>query len=205
MKRGIITTKKISGDVYFLNRNGRSILPPSIGVEVFIMENFYGTSIREAVDTAKTYAAGALKAKVEQKIRGYNCLSVVRNIRVSYVVKQDFPKQGTYERIMYFKKGDQILKKGDLGTEFFWVIDGLVDIAGVDYGAGSIFGRAAFSDGVRKMDAYAKTDVSLVAIEKNHPNIENKLPVIKYQFDQEKQKIKTARPKAKVEAVLVNA
>jgi hypothetical protein len=129
---------------------------------------------------------------------------VVRNIRVNYVVKQEFPKQGTYERILYFQKGDQILKKGDQGLEFFWVIDGLVDIAGINYGPGSIFGRAAFSDGIRKMDAYAKTDVSLVAINRDHPNIENKLPVIKFQFDEEKKKIKSARPKADVETVLMN-
>ena len=203
MQRGIITTKKVTGDIYFLNRNGKSVLSPSTDVEVFIIENFYGRTLREAVDTAKKYAVGALQAKVAQKIRGHNCLPVVRNIRVSYIIKQDFPRQGIYERILYYKKGEQILKKGDKGSEFFWVIDGLIDIAGVEYGAGNIFGRAAFSDGIRKMDVFAKTDVSLVAIERDHPNIDNKLPIIKMQFDDEKKKIKTARPKAKVEAVLI--
>ncbi|MBN2443016.1 MAG: cyclic nucleotide-binding domain-containing protein [Spirochaetales bacterium] len=205
MQKGIITTKKVTGDIYFFNRNGKTVLHPSIGVEVFIMENFFGTTLREAIDSAKKYAAGALKARVSQKVRGHNCVTVVRNIRISYVIKSEFPKQGLYERILFYHVGDQILKKGDHGSEFFWVIDGLVDIDGVDYGPGSIFGRAAFSDGIRKMDVFAKTEVSLVAIERDHPNIDNKLEVIKMQFDEEKKKIKSARPKAKVETVLVNS
>ncbi|MBN2536556.1 MAG: cyclic nucleotide-binding domain-containing protein [Spirochaetales bacterium] len=203
MQKGIITAKKVTGDVYFLDRNGDSVLHPSKNIEVAIKENFYGSTLRDAVESAKKYAIGAFCAKVAQKMRGFDCYPDVRNIRVSYSIIRSFPKHFIHERLLRFQQGDQILRKGEKGSEFFWVIDGVVEIDGVEYGRGSVFGRAAFGDGIRKKNAYAKTDVSLVAINKDHPDLMMKQAIISAMFNREREKIKNIRPRAQVEAVRI--
>jgi hypothetical protein len=203
MQKGIITAKKVTGDVHFLDRNGDQVLHPSNNIEVTLKENFYGNSLRDAVESAKKYAIGAFRSKVAQKMRGFDCFPSVRNIRVSYSIIRPFPKLDVHERLLRFRKGEQILKKGEKGSEFFWIIDGIVDIDGIEYSRGSVFGRAAFGDGIRKKDVYARTDVSLVAIDKNHPDLMMKQAVISAMFSLERDKIKDFRPRARVEAVQI--
>lgn len=203
MQKGIITAKKVTADIYFLDRSGNTVLHPSKNIEVVLKENFYGNTLRDAVESVKKYAVGAFHAKVAQKMRGFDCYPSVRNIRVSYSIVRPFPRHDVHERFLRFRKGDQILKKGEKGSEFFWVIDGLVDIDGVEYSRGNVFGRAAFGDGIRKMDAYAKTDVSLVAIDRDHPDLMMKRAIINAMFNMEREKIKNVRPRARVEAVQI--
>lgn len=203
MKSGIILAQKARGDVYFINMKGKSILPPSKNVEVPVKENFFGETLHDAVQSARRYAIGAIREKVAQKMRGHNCRPVVENIRISYLIKQGFSKSGIYQRLLNFKMGDCILKRGDRGSEFFLVREGIVDINGIEYGNGDIFGRAAFNDGIRKMDAFAKTDVTLVAIDKKHPDIRKKLKVIIDKFAEESESIRKIRPQAEIDTIFL--
>jgi hypothetical protein len=66
-----------------------------------------------------------------------------------------------------------------------------------------VFGRAAFSDGIRKKDVFAKTDVTVVAINKDHPDIISKLPVILEKFSEEVKKIRKVRPKARLDKIKI--
>jgi hypothetical protein len=203
MKGGVIITRKAMGDVYFLTRSGRAVLPPSKNVEVVIKEMFSGQTLRDAVGSAMLFAMGAIREKVAQKMRGFNCIPQVRNIRVNYIIKHGFERSDAYERLLQYREGDQIIKKGERGSEFFWIKEGIVDINGLEYKPGNVFGRAAFSDGVRKMDVFAKTDVTLVAIDKNHPALSNKLSVVLKKFAEETEKIRKVRPRASIDTVVI--
>ncbi|MBN1698761.1 MAG: cyclic nucleotide-binding domain-containing protein [Spirochaetales bacterium] len=203
MKGGVIITRKAVGDVYFVSRSGRAMLPPSKNVEVIINEMFSGQTLRDAVESAMQFASGAIKERVAQKMRGFNCVAQVRNIRVGYMIKHGFSKPDAFERILQYSEGDQIIKKGDRGSEFFWIKEGVVDINGLQYKAGNVFGRAAFSDGVRKMDVFAKTDVTIVAIDKNHPSLSDKLTVVLKKFAEETEKIRRVRPRASIDTVVI--
>lgn len=201
MGGGVIIVTKGTGDVYFLNRQGKQVIDPSKDVEVRINEEFPGITLNDAVEEAKRFIMGAIKKKVSQKMRGFDCCAVVRDIRVSYKIKFGFIGDEKLERELHFKAGQQILKKGDFGTEFFWIKEGIVDIENVEYYPGSVFGRAAFSDGIRKKDAYAKTDATVIAINKDHPELISKIPVLLEKFAEEVKKIKEVRPKAKIDKV----
>ncbi|MBN2535190.1 MAG: cyclic nucleotide-binding domain-containing protein [Spirochaetales bacterium] len=201
MGGGVIIVNKGSGDAYFLNRQGKEVIDPSRDVEVRINEEFPGITLNDAVEEAKRFIMGAIKKKVAQKMRGFDCCAVIRDIKVSYKIKFGFAGDEKLEREIHFKEGDQILKKGDTGSEFFWIKEGIVDIEGVEYYPGSVFGRAAFSDGIRKKNAYAKTDTTVIAINKNHPELINKIPVLLEKFAEEVKKIKEIRPKAKIDKV----
>lgn len=201
MSGGVIKVKKASGDVYFLNRQGKEVIDPSKDVEVKIDEEFPGLSLNDAVEEAKRFAMGAIKKKVSQKMRGFDCCAVVRNIKIGYNVKFGFVGEEKLEKEMHFKAGDQILKKGEYGTDFYWIKTGIVDIDNVEYHPGSVFGRAAFSDGIRKKDAYAKTDAVVIAINKEHPELVDKIPVLLEKFAEEVKKIQEVRPKAKIDKV----
>ena len=54
---------------------------------------------------------------------------------------------------------------------------------------------------MRKKDARAKTDVTVVAINRDHPDLINKLPVILEKFVEEVNNIKKVRPKARVDKI----
>jgi len=201
MGGGIIAVKTASADAYFLNRKGEEVIPPSKDVEVKIDEEFPGLHLKDAIEEAKRWVIGAIKKKVAQKTRGFDCSTVVRNIKLNYKIRFGFTGETELERELTFTAGDIIIKKGDKGSEFFWIKDGIVEIEGVEYQSGAIFGRAAFSDGVRKKDAYAKTDVTIIAINKNHPDIVDKIPVLLEKFAEEVKRIREVRPKAKIDDV----
>jgi hypothetical protein len=202
MGGGIIHAKKASGDVYFINNEGKEVIDPSKDVEVKMDDDFPGIVLGDAIEEAKRFAIGAIKKKVAQKMRGFDCNPVVRNVKIEYKVRYGFiGQQPDPERELYFKAGDQIIKKDDHGTEFFWIKEGIVDIEGVEYHPGSVFGRAAFSDQIRKKDAYAKTDATVIAINKDHPDLVDKIPVLLEKFAQEVKKIKEVRPKAKIDKI----
>jgi hypothetical protein len=203
MAGGVIIASKAVGDIYFLDDKGKEIMESSQDVEVKIDTEFAGITLKDAVDEAKRFATGALKKKVEQKRRGHDCTLVVRSVNVNYKVKYGFQGEDQLTREATFKAGDQILKKGDHGSEFFWVKEGIVDVDGVEYKPGNIFGRAAFSDGIRKKDVFAKTDVVVVAINKEHPDLIEKLPVILEKFATEVDMIKKVRPKEKIDKISV--
>ncbi|MBN1410066.1 MAG: cyclic nucleotide-binding domain-containing protein [Spirochaetales bacterium] len=203
MAGGVIITSEASGDVYFLDNQGKEVIESSQDVEVKMREEFAGISLKDAVDEAKRFAIGALKKKTDQKRRGHDCTIVVRNVKIDYKVKYGFKGEEQLTREVDFKAGDLILKKGDHGQEFFWVKEGIVEVDGVEYKPGNIFGRAAFSDGIRKKDVYAKTDVTVVAINKEHPDLIEKLPVILEKFAQEVDMIKKVRPKESIDKINV--
>ncbi|MBN2442116.1 MAG: cyclic nucleotide-binding domain-containing protein [Spirochaetales bacterium] len=201
MGGGVIDVYKGSGSVYFISRQGKEVIEPSKDVDVKINEEFAGFTLNDAIEEAKRFIMGALKKKVAQKMRGFDCYAVVRDIRVSYKIKFGFAGSEKLERELHFKAGEQIVKKGDVGTDFFWIADGIVEIDNVEYSSGSVFGRAAFSDGVRKKDAFAKTDTTVIAINKDHPELINKIPVLLEKFAEEVKRIKEVRPKAKIDKV----
>ncbi|MBN1697857.1 MAG: cyclic nucleotide-binding domain-containing protein [Spirochaetales bacterium] len=202
MGGGIIHAQKAAGDVYFINNQGKEVIDPSKDVEVKMDEDFPGVIISDAIEEAKRFAIGAIKKKIAQKMRGFDCNAVVRNIKLEYKIKFGFKGQELDpERELIFKAGDQIVKKGEHGTEFFWIKEGIVEIEGVEYHAGSVFGRAAFSDQIRKKDAYAKTDAVVIAINKDHPDLVDKIPILLEKFAQEVQRIKRVRPKAKIDKI----
>lgn len=90
MGGGIITAKKGVGDVYFLDRAGKEVMNSSKGVEVDIKEEFSGFSVKDALEEAKKYAMGAIKKKVAQKMRGFDCFPVVKDIKIKYQIKYGF-------------------------------------------------------------------------------------------------------------------
>jgi hypothetical protein len=201
MGGGIISTKKASGDVYFINKLGKEVIPALKDVEVSMTEEFPGMILRDALEEAKRFGIGAIQKKVAQKMRGFDCYAIVKNIRINYKIKFGFETEEELSRQISFKTGDQIIKKGDRATEFFWVTNGVVDIEGVEYGKGNVFGRAAFGDGVRKKDAFAKTDCTVISINKDHPDLVEKIPLILEKFAEEADMIKEIRPNARIEKV----
>jgi hypothetical protein len=90
MGGGIITAHKGVGDVYFYNRNGKEILNSSKNVEVELKEEFSGFSVQDALEEAKKFAVGALHKKVAQKMRGFDCYPVVKDLKIKYKIKYGF-------------------------------------------------------------------------------------------------------------------
>jgi hypothetical protein len=201
MGGGIISTKKAAGDVYFVNKIGKEVMEYLKEVEVPMSEEFPGINLRDAVDEAKRFAIGAIQKKVAQKMRGFDCYAVVKNLKVSYKIKFGFEAEEELTRELKFKAGVQILKKGEKGTEFYWVTNGIVNVDGVEYKKGNVFGRAAFGDQIRKKDVYAKTDCTVIAINVEHPDLIDKIPVILEKFAQEADMIKELRPHVKLDRV----
>lgn len=204
MAGGIITVKGGEGDAYFLSSEGKEVLKPSIDVSVKASEEFAGMTLKDALDEARRFIISAVKVKMEQKTRGKSCFITVRNVRVDYKIKFGFQNSMNLERKLEFKKGAQVLKKGEVGDEFFFVQSGIIDIEGVEYHGGSIFGRAAFADGVRKKDAFAKTDAVVIAINKDHPDLMEKLPVILDKFSEEVRRVHEVRPDAKLDKIKID-
>jgi hypothetical protein len=66
-----------------------------------------------------------------------------------------------------------------------------------------VFGRAAFGDGIRKKDVFAQTDVTVIAINRDHPDIINKLPLILEKFSEEVKKIRKVRPRARLDKIMI--
>lgn len=205
MPGGIINVPKASGDIYFLNSKGEEVINPSKDVQVKIDEEFPGVTLRDAVEEAQRFVAGALRKKVEQKRRGHDCMLVVRNIRIDYKIKYGFKGHEDLTKELFYQAGDLILKKGDKGDDFFWIKEGVVEIDKVEYFPGQVFGRAAFTDGIRKKDAYAKTDTVLIAIDREHPDLINKIPVILEKFADEVEQIRKIRPKAKIDEISIES
>ena len=204
MTGGVIQTEKASGDAFYLSREGKEVMKPSMNIEVKIKEEFPGVTLGDAINEAKRFAIGAIQNRVQQKTRGVTCSIIVRNIEIKYKIKYGFKGSDTLTKEIVFKAGDQIVKKGDFGQNFFWVKEGIVEIDKVIYKAGNVFGRSAFTDGIRKKDAYAKTDTTIIAINKEHPDLINKLPVIFEKFTQEFEMIKKIHPEAKVEKIRID-
>lgn len=92
MAGGVIFAEKADGDCYFIDELGKEVLPPSFHVEVPVNLTFGGVSIEDAIEEAKRYAVGALKNKMQQKIRGKSCSIVPKNIDVDYKIKYGFGK-----------------------------------------------------------------------------------------------------------------
>jgi hypothetical protein len=95
MGGGIISAKKGVGDVYFLNNAGKEVINSSKGVEVDIKEEFSGFSVKDALEEAKKYAIGAIHKKVAQKMRGFDCYPVVKDLRINYRIKYGFAEDNT--------------------------------------------------------------------------------------------------------------
>ncbi len=205
MAGGVIQTEKASGDVFYLSTEGKELMKPSMGIEVKFKEEFPGVTLGDAREEAKRFAIGAIKNKVQQRTRGITCTIIVRNVDIQYKIKYGFKNHDALTRELQFNAGDQIVKEGDFGHDFFWVKEGVVEIDKVLYKTGNVFGRSAFTDGIRKKDAYAKTDAIIIAINKEHPDLINKLPVIFEKFALEVEMIKKIRPKAKVEDINIKA
>jgi hypothetical protein len=90
MAGGVIVADQATGDVYFLDESGKEVLPTTFGVEVKFTEEFGGMTIPEALEEAKRFAAGAFKNKMQQRVRGKDCMIVPKNIDVDYKVKYGF-------------------------------------------------------------------------------------------------------------------
>lgn len=204
MAGGVIQTEKATGDVFYLSREGKELLEPSMDVEVKIKEEFPGVTLGDAIEEAKRFAIGAIKNKVQQRTRGITCSIIVRNVDIKYKIKYGFKGSETLTKELHFRAGDRIVKKGEFGQDFFWVKEGTVEIEKVLYSEGNVFGRSAFTDGIRKKDAYAKTDSVIIAINRDHPDLINKLPIIFEKFAQEVDMIKKIRPKADVEEIKID-
>lgn len=203
MKGGVINVSKARGDVYFLSREGEEVLKPMLNVEAEINRDFPGMSLKDSVAEAERFVVGAIKQKVQQHMRGKTCFPIVRDIDIRYKIKYGFVHEKALQRELEFKAGQQIIKKGEYGNDFFWLKEGKVEAEKVVYEPGSVFGRAAFSDGIRKKDVFAKTDVTVVAINKDHPDIISKLPVILEKFSEEVKKIRKVRPKARLDKIKI--
>jgi hypothetical protein len=93
MAGGVITAAKATGDVYFIDDMDKEVLPPAFGVEVQFTEDFPGSTVADAIEEAKRFAIGAFKNKMQQRIRGKNCLIIPKNIDVDYKIKYGFEKQ----------------------------------------------------------------------------------------------------------------
>jgi len=90
MAGGVILAEKATGDIYFIDESGKEVLPHSADVEIPIKRTFGGLCVEDALDEARRYAIGALKNKMQQKIRGKSCSIVPRNIDVDYTIKYGF-------------------------------------------------------------------------------------------------------------------
>jgi hypothetical protein len=90
MSGGIISAKKGIGDVYFFDRSGKEVLNSSKGVEVDIKEEFSGFSVKDALEEARKFAIGAIQKKVAQKMRGFDCYTVVKDLKINYKIKYGF-------------------------------------------------------------------------------------------------------------------
>jgi hypothetical protein len=203
MKGGVINVTKAKGDVYFLSREGKQVFDPLLDVEVKIDQDFPGISLKDSLAEAERFAVGAIKQKVQQNMRGKTCFPIVRDVDIRYKIKYGFTQEKALQRELQFKAGKQIIKKGDYGNEFFLIKEGKVEADKVIYHPGSVFGRAAFSDGIRKRNVYAKTDTAIIAINKDHPDIINKLPVILEKFSEEVKRIKKVRPRARLDKIKI--
>ena len=71
------------------------------------------------------------------------------------------------------------------------------------YAPGTVFGRAALNDCIRKSDVFAKTRVRLIAIDKDHPDIQNKRPVIIKKFFEEGKSIHRVRPDVHLDRIKI--
>jgi hypothetical protein len=90
MAAGVIRAKKGTGDVYFLDSNGKQVLPPSKKLSVNIEADFHGGSLKEAIAEAAKYASGALRNYVNQKTSGHQVFVVAKNIKIDYEVRYGF-------------------------------------------------------------------------------------------------------------------
>jgi hypothetical protein len=203
MNGGLIIVEKARGNVRFFSPEGREVLKRMTGVEVSIDKLFSGLTLTDAVADAKRFAEGAISQKVQLKMRGVYCRPVVSDVSVRYRVKLGFGRGETHQRELSFEPGEQILRKGEYGREFFWVKDGLVEADRVVYAPGSVFGRAALNNCIRKSDVFAKTRVKLIAIDKDHPDLQNKRPVIVRKFYEEGRNIHLVRPHAHLDRICI--
>jgi hypothetical protein len=203
MNGGLIIVEKAKGDVRFFTPEGREVLKRMVGVTVPVNRIFSGLSLPEAIEEAERFAIGAISQKVQQSMRGVYCVPVVSNVAVRYQVKMGFGRGDAHQREMQFEPGELIVRKGEYGREFYWVKDGLVEADMVLYTPGSVFGRAAFNNGVRKKNVFAKTKVRLIAIDKDHPDIQNKRSVIVKKFFEEGKNIHRVRPTAHLDKIVI--
>ncbi len=93
MAGGVIHVNSGKGDVLFLSPEGKEVLSPSKNVTVKLSEDFAGMTISEALMEAKKFAVGALQQRVAEKMRGFKCQPVVRNVDVKYTIKYGFQGQ----------------------------------------------------------------------------------------------------------------
>jgi hypothetical protein len=203
MKGGLINVTKAKGDVYFLSREGKEVFDPLLDVEVIIDQDFPGISLKDSVAEAERFAVGAIKQKVQQNMRGKTCFPIVRSVDIRYKIKYGFTQEKALQRELQYEAGDLIIKKGDYGNDFFWIKEGKVEADKVVYNPGSVFGRAAFSDGIRKRNVFAKTDTTIIAINKDHPDLINKLPIILEKFSEEVKRIRKIRPRARLDKITI--
>lgn len=90
---GVITIERATGDVFFVYEDGREAMPPVYKVEVKIKQEFGGLQLKDAVAEAERYVIGALKNKMQQKIRGKGCFIVPRNIEIRHKIIYGFGKK----------------------------------------------------------------------------------------------------------------
>jgi hypothetical protein len=111
MGGGIIKARKGIGDVYFMNKDGKEVMNASRGVEVTLEEEFSGFSVRDAIEEAKKYAIGAIQKKVAQKLRGFDCLPVVKDVKINYKIKYGFAQNSEEQENTDRKADAKIAKK----------------------------------------------------------------------------------------------
>ncbi len=90
---GVIKIDKAVGDVYFVYDDGREAMPPVFKVDVKIKQEFGGIALTDAIAEAERFAIGAIKNKMQQKIRGKGCFIVPKNIDIKYTIKFGFGKK----------------------------------------------------------------------------------------------------------------
>jgi hypothetical protein len=203
MNGGLIIVEKAKGDVRFYSPEGQEVFKRMTGVDVPVNKIFSGLTLPDAVEEAKRFAAGAISQKVQLRMRGVFCVPVVSNVAVRYRIKLGFGTGESHQREMQFEPGEQILRKGEYGREFFWIKDGIVEADRVFYPPGSVFGRAAFNNCIRKKNVFAKTKVRLIAIDKDHPDIQHKRPVIIKKFFEEGKSIHRVRPDVHLDRIKI--
>jgi hypothetical protein len=91
-KGGVISVSKASGDIYFIDQNGKDVLKPRKNVEIRLGQDFPGLTLEDALHEAKKYAIGALKAKMSQDVR-HECSMKVDKLRLNYSVKYGLGKK----------------------------------------------------------------------------------------------------------------
>jgi hypothetical protein len=90
---GVIKIEKATGDAFFVYEDGREAMPPVHNVEVKIKQEFGGIKLADAIAEAERFVIGAIKNKMQQKIRGKGCYIVPRNIDVKYNIIYGFGKK----------------------------------------------------------------------------------------------------------------